>query len=960
MLPDTQLYRGGYMRFTPPLHNMHIASVLDGNEGFCIGLAAMLQSLINVWKETTLVTNDQTGATHYVHVIDAGIGPTSRRQLSDIVYAANVTIAPANPDDTPAEHYASRLSGPLLSLSFIPLPENAPGCAPKPPSHVSGDDGRQADRRSHALIAAWAKFALAELLPEDVKHVLYLDADTLLLKDPVEIGALLDAVVDFGHLQGHESLLALGWPANGSCHYFNAWLLAAGKASGGWLEMDKKWNVQGIGSYLRDRVFPSGPLCPALFTSDEAELLERDPSLVHFTGTDIVTPTQLLNPYIPLCSKPWAAVCRSPYRVQFCAALDATPWAGWRPEYGALERAAAEELEGLADNLQAFCYPGLPISLYPLSAPQAAPFASLSADTAAQVHLCQYICASTAIPVQLCQYSCPSTSMPVQLCQYSYASTAVLVQLGQYSYARAAMPVQLCQYSYASTAMPVQLCQYHCASTAMPGQLCQYRCATTAMPVQLCQYSYASTAMLVQLCQYSYASTAMPVQLCQYSCASTAVPVQAMPVQLSSQLGQCSMQYTCQYRGLGCTACLYTMPSNSYASTAMPVQLCQYSYASTAVPANLCQYSCASTAMPVQLCQYSYASTAMPVQLCQYSYASTAVPVLLCQYSYANTAVLVQLCQYSYASTAMPVQLCQYSYASTAMPATDLGGGRFQAADFLVHVAQHLQHRADALAGAGAGVGGAATDGASITEEVPLESKEEGGMPSQEVAKAEEGHGLSDEERGRTLNSSIAGPASRPLRMMEIGCWEGRASCFLLLRLGGHAGRGGMRLGGHADSHLVCVDPFERLYPQFVKNRLAWMDNVGAALTQRRPGMATAPAVDVKATGAGVVQGSEDGPSAPVSSAPLGLQLGDSIELGGGVVLLLQLSTKHVLFDGVLAFELLAVGGVLVFDDYDWDRYLDNTACHPGEAVDALIKTHGAKLKLLHKGHQLMLQKVEE
>lgn len=48
------------------------------------------------------------------------------------------------------------------------------------------------------------------------------------------------------------------------------------------------------------------------------------------------------------------------------------------------------------------------------------------------------------------------------------------------------------------------------------------------------------------------------------------------------------------------------------------------------------------------------------------------------------------------------------------------------------------------------------------------------------------------------------GIGSRPLRCMEIGCWEGRSTCYTLLQLAAHPG-----------STLVCVDPFDRLYPQF-------------------------------------------------------------------------------------------------------------------------------------------------
>ena len=101
-----------------------------------------------------------------------------------------------------------------------------------------------------------------------------------------------------------------------------------------------------------DRTKPAGILMPALFNPSEASHLEGHSSLVHFTGTADITPTQILNPYVLPTSKPWAAVCLHPYLQQFFQALDQTPWAGWRPSQAALETAAAAELIGLVRRLE--------------------------------------------------------------------------------------------------------------------------------------------------------------------------------------------------------------------------------------------------------------------------------------------------------------------------------------------------------------------------------------------------------------------------------------------------------------------------------------------------------------------------------------------------------------------------------------------------------------------------------
>ncbi|KAG2438664.1 hypothetical protein HXX76_005211 [Chlamydomonas incerta] len=61
-----------------------------------------------------------------------------------------------------------------------------------------------------------------------------------------------------------------------------------------------------------------------------------------------------------------------------------------------------------------------------------------------------------------------------------------------------------------------------------------------------------------------------------------------------------------------------------------------------------------------------------------------------------------------------------------------------------------------------------------------------------------------------------------------------------------------------------------------------------------------------------------------------------------------------VITDAVMAWPLLKVGGLLVFDDYAWPQYADNPVCHPRQAVDAFLQLFGHQLDVLSTGYQVM------
>ena len=66
---------------------------------------------------------------------------------------------------------------------------------------------------------------------------------------------------------------------------------------------------------------------------------------------------------------------------------------------------------------------------------------------------------------------------------------------------------------------------------------------------------------------------------------------------------------------------------------------------------------------------------------------------------------------------------------------------------------------------------------------------------------------------------------------------------------------------------------------------------------------------------------------------------------------------EDVVFDGLCAYDLLKVGGTLIFDDYLWDFYPD-TARNPANAVNHFVKVMSPRMKVRMAYHQVILVKV--
>ena len=66
---------------------------------------------------------------------------------------------------------------------------------------------------------------------------------------------------------------------------------------------------------------------------------------------------------------------------------------------------------------------------------------------------------------------------------------------------------------------------------------------------------------------------------------------------------------------------------------------------------------------------------------------------------------------------------------------------------------------------------------------------------------------------------------------------------------------------------------------------------------------------------------------------------------------------SDVLRDAVLGWDLVKVGGLIIFDDYDFifpQNLLENTKV----GIDAFIDAFHNKISVVHKSHQVILEKI--
>jgi predicted O-methyltransferase YrrM len=69
-------------------------------------------------------------------------------------------------------------------------------------------------------------------------------------------------------------------------------------------------------------------------------------------------------------------------------------------------------------------------------------------------------------------------------------------------------------------------------------------------------------------------------------------------------------------------------------------------------------------------------------------------------------------------------------------------------------------------------------------------------------------------------------------------------------------------------------------------------------------------------------------------------------------------TTKDVLIDGVLSYDLLKVGGVMTFDDYLWKGY-DNHLLNPKTGIDCFLFSFSDCLEIVENSYQVSAIKIK-
>jgi tetratricopeptide (TPR) repeat protein len=169
------------------------------------------------------------------------------------------------------------------------------------------------------------------------------------------------------------------------------------------------------------------------------------------------------------------------------------------------------------------------------------------------------------------------------------------------------------------------------------------------------------------------------------------------------------------------------------------------------------------------------------------------------------------------------------------------------------------------------------------------------------------------------------------LRVLEIGSWEGRSTCWLI-----------EHILTHPSARITCVDPFEGSVEHKVMCDEADIQTVEQRFDFNIAKTGTPEKVR-KVVGA--------------SQSVLRSLIPDSFHLAyidGSHV------ASDVLEDAILTWRLVKVGGMIIFDDYGFMFPQGIAEDPPRVAIDAFLKVFEKKVKLVHQGYQVLIEKVAE
>ena len=168
-------------------------------------------------------------------------------------------------------------------------------------------------------------------------------------------------------------------------------------------------------------------------------------------------------------------------------------------------------------------------------------------------------------------------------------------------------------------------------------------------------------------------------------------------------------------------------------------------------------------------------------------------------------------------------------------------------------------------------------------------------------------------------------PQIDPATILEVGCFEGASTCYLI-----------ETLSQHHPVEIHCVDSWE--------GGIEHQDNDMAAVAARfQHNVRVALARTPHPVTLHVHQGFSD-------TRMIGLLAAGKVNYFDFIYIDGSHQAPDVLSDAVLGFKLLKVGGVMAFDDYIWQETLpygkDYLRC-PKPAIDAFVNINMRKLDIV-------------
>lgn len=168
----------------------------------------------------------------------------------------------------------------------------------------------------------------------------------------------------------------------------------------------------------------------------------------------------------------------------------------------------------------------------------------------------------------------------------------------------------------------------------------------------------------------------------------------------------------------------------------------------------------------------------------------------------------------------------------------------------------------------------------------------------------------------------------KPVRMLEIGCFEGMSTVWFL-----------ENILTHEYSSIICVDSWDagsiklrgvnwkEIYQRFVYNVDSRSQFIGKVQWHRQTSR------DFFKT-----HRNQDFHIIHIDGAH---------------------DKKSVLFDSIMSWNCLGVGGILIFDDYDWKAPLEWSPDNcPKTAIDIFLNIFADEIKILHQSNQVIIKKL--